>query len=409
MTVTAHSLVLLALQLIVTIMVAPGNLSASTASSIAAEQSQDHKDANTTIRETLLALERDPENHTAKEKLIKLFQETGDYKLCVKEFQKLLKREPKNASFYSWVGYCYAQQNNLEEAQRKSAEYFKKATELDPKNPKYFSNLGHAHVKLGVLHHKRGVMKRDELEKAITYFKDALALRPDHKEAATGLASTFAVLGQYDEGIQTLEAYLLYDKRNPEIYRWLVNLAIQKKDTGSVFRYLKNGLEIDPNNVDFNLQLGQVYASRGELDLAEEQAAKLAHLDAQKHKELNEDIELVRLEEHAREYLQKNEYDQAIEEYRRLLREEGDRDIFYAGIAYVYRQKGDLEKASENYRIATEFGPDKPRNFYNLGLTYEAQGRWREARYAFEHVVTLNPTYYDTSERLKRVSVKERS
>ena len=85
-------------------------------------------------------------------------------------------------------------------------------------------------------------------------------------------------------------------------------------------------------------------------------------------------------------------YEDGEREYLRAIALEPKRADFHNGLAILYTDKGDLEKAIESYRKAIEL---KPNHVYYLSLAeaYEKRGKFEEATKAYEESIKIKPTF----------------
>ena len=93
-----------------------------------------------------------------------LFTVSGMNEDAIKEFQAVLKQEPKNALAHAGLGQALFQMKKYEDA----ANHFKKAIELNPR-------LWKAHNSLGVIYDYKKQHK-----KAVQEYRAAIALKPDN-------------------------------------------------------------------------------------------------------------------------------------------------------------------------------------------------------------------------------------
>ncbi len=95
----------------------------------------------------------------------------GKYDEAIKKYTKGLRREPRSAVGYNYLGmaygYKYEQLRSLDWRQ-KEIEAFKKAIELDPNFYLPYINLGETYYNMG------------NLKEAASYFKKCLEIVPEH-------------------------------------------------------------------------------------------------------------------------------------------------------------------------------------------------------------------------------------
>jgi tetratricopeptide (TPR) repeat protein len=81
--------------------------------------------------------------------------------------------------------------------------------------------------------------------------------------------------------------------------------------------------------------------------------------------------------------LAEGKYTEAIAAYEEELSTTGDSANVYNNLATAYYQTGDVEKAIESLKLATEVSPDNGMPWLNLGMLYEAIGDLDAAKIAY--------------------------
>ncbi len=79
------------------------------------------------------------------------------------------------------------------------------------------------------------------------------------------------------------------------------------------------------------------------------------------------------------QYSLKGKYDQAIKEYRAVLKKRPDSAAAYNNIGFAWYDKKDMDKAIENHKKALKLNPDLANGYYGLALAYEKKGEREEA------------------------------
>ena len=94
-----------------------------------------------------------------------------------------------------------------------------------------------------------------------------------------------------------------------------------------------------------------------------------------------------------RRYISLGRYDEALEEYKWLVRQHPNYAGGYTGLAYCYAIRGDREAALANYRKAAELDPKNPENFYNIVYVLYKSERLEDAIESFKKAIALKPDH----------------
>ena len=70
----------------------------------------------------------------------------------------------------------------------------------------------------------------------------------------------------------------------------------------------------------------------------------------------------------------------------------GDRDVLLNNLGYAHLQVGRFDRALETLTAAVAANPDNARAHLNLGLTYYASSRFRDAVASFDRALELDPS-----------------
>lgn len=186
-----------------------------------------------------------------------------------------------DSEVYVEIGSCYYMLNQQKEA----AEYWNKAIELNPKNSKPYANLGNLNYKNG------------HIETAISLWLVALISTPEDAQTCLNLAIAFNQKTMRFESIKYFERYLKYceDKSSSE-YNQIKNkiqhcfdvanqyltfgaqLQSENQDKKAAACYFKS-LANYPNLSKTNLNLGSIFFSDKNLELAIKYWKTASHID----------------------------------------------------------------------------------------------------------------------------------
>ena len=133
----------------------------------------------------------------------------------------------------------------------------RKAIEVAPQN-------SFGYVQMGNL--KFAQKQYIEAEKA---YQQALDLNANSKDALRGLMNIYVAQKQIDRAIAAANAQIAKSPNNGSFYDLLGSLLFSvKKDLSSAETAFRKSVELDKNNSEAVIKLGQVQAARGEIDQA---------------------------------------------------------------------------------------------------------------------------------------------
>lgn len=188
------------------------------------------------------ALKLKPDYHEANYLLGKIYRSTKQYDLAISSIIKAIDSKPEEVSYLELLGIVYFE-NSL---YQKAEELLNKAKEMDGTNPYVYFTLGNIYA----IGYKNG-------EKAINYYKQALALDPDIPNGFLNLGNSYAMLNNAEEAIASFKKQISI---NPKSILALINLGriyklMGNKNLGN--KYLRQALKIDPNSQTAKLYLIQ--------------------------------------------------------------------------------------------------------------------------------------------------------
>lgn len=238
---------------------------------------------------------------------------------------------------------------------------------------------------------------RDNLDKSITYYKQALKIDQDFALAYAGMAVTYNSFGWYGylpnrEAIpQAREAAMKALEIDNTLGEAHTELAFTKLlldwDWSGSEREFKQALELNPNEARTHNLYAWLLSDIGRHDEAIEQSKQAYELDP---------LSVINWVNLGRHYYFKRDYDRAIEEYRKVI------DLFpnnkYSPVSWYPRsylalallQKGLYHEAIEEYLKA-----DYEHSWYCfLGYTYGVTGKREKALEILNHYLELSKKEY---------------
>ena len=165
------------------------------------------------------------------------------------------------------------------------------------------------------------------------------------------------------------------------LFALFIVLPLAAQDTG-----FTEAIKLDPDNAESWNSWGEEYLDKGEYDLALEAFSRAIALDP--------DFSYA-LYNRGRAYYYKGEYDRAIEDYNKAI----SLDLNFArawngrGVAYYY--KGEYDRAIEDYSKAIALDPDFSYALYNRGRAYYSKGDYDRAIEDYGRAIALDPNNAD--------------
>lgn len=296
-----------------------------------------------------------------------------------------------------------------------------KAIEVAPQSPVGYIQMGNL----------RALQNRPA--DAIQFYEQALERDSNAAEALLGLANTYLAQKQPDKAIARVQAQLSKHGDNSNFHYILGSLLIEKKDLAGSEYELKRAIDLDKNNVNALLKLGQVEVALGAADqaIATYQASAQSNPGDSRFYILTGEL-----------YEAKQDWDKAKEMYQKALQIQPDNPLASNNLAYVMlAQGGNVDVALSMAQIARRGMPDSanaadtlgyaylkkgaynsavdlfkeaikldksstpdPTFYYHLGLAYEKTEKAGLAKQQFEHALKISPTFSDASDARRHLA-----
>jgi tetratricopeptide (TPR) repeat protein len=310
----------------------------------------------------------------------------------------------------------------------KAEEEIRKAIEVAPGDPAGYTVLGNLRL----------LQKR--YEDAVRSYRLALDRDLSSGEALSGLMNTDLAQKQVDKAIADANAQIAKAPGSSAFYDLLGTVLFNnKKDLAGAEAALTKAAELDRNNADALIKLGQVQVVKGSLPTAIEtyersvkdnphqitfyillgELYEVQH-DSPKAKEAYQKA----LEIDANNALASNnlsylilqtggDVDEAVALAQTARRGTPDSPNAADTLAWAFYQKGYYQQSADLFQEALRLAakanrPDNPNIHYHLGLAYQKIGDAVLARKELERVLQINPNYND-AEDVKKALARLRS
>ena len=295
----------------------------------------------------------------------------------------IVRRRPRAATDHLDKGLQYYNKGSKENYQ-KAVEEFQQALTIDPKYSQAALYLARTYNSLF-----------DEAN-AKKYFQQALAIDPDYTEAHASYGAMLLDLGDQDESVRQLNAAVQRDPNN-EMSEYLFSIALTQKgmfDQGAAVA--RKAIQLDPNRAEGHLCLAKALSHLKDWTGAEAEYNRyleLSNFDSKLGGQLNY-------------YILGSLF--GMGKKKRAAQTDVWRDMrsdAYFGLCEAVNRQKRYDEAIAYCQKALAFDPSDPFSHYLLGLTFSEKynqagglGLLAAARGHFDQVITLNP---DTDEAAK--------
>ncbi len=246
-------------------------------------------------------------------------------------------------------------------------------------------------------------------EEAVESFRQALSLQPDNLPAKLRLATTLIDLNRMEESVPDLQEIVKRRPDHPLAHYDLGRAYAKLGRNDDALKSLSRACELAPDFGAAQYALALAYRDRGDQERYQRHAALF-----EKHKDgrrppaddpLQEEVWKLRagvstLLEKAALLQKEGRKEEAIAEYRKVLRIRPEHGMAHASLMGLYRHLGRLDEGEAQYRAVLRVNPDIPEVHYNYGFLLIDRGKPEEAINAFERALELNPSYADAHANL---------
>ena len=226
---------------------------------------------------------------------------------------------------------------------------FKLSTDLNPENPYYNNSLAYAYV------------KAELYDDAIEYYQKAIKLNPDAEWTSIvchALGAIYAeIKGNYEAAEATFNA----------------------------------GMVLDPNNVDIQLSLGDLYMTQNDLDRAIKTYCDAIGVDP---------LNYLTYAKTGLALWEKDYLEESIVAFHKSIELNPDFEIAQNNLGVVYLDGlGDPRESVQYFKKAVEINPNYTLAYFNLGRAYQAIGDKASAAEYYQMTMDLNKITEELSEK----------
>jgi tetratricopeptide (TPR) repeat protein len=168
----------------------------------------------------------------------------GEYDKAIAVYTEMLEKRPEIYQINQNIGNCHFKQEKYDLAE----EYYKKVLEHEPDNVEAILAIGNCYVNrrdkevekikdpTALFNIGSNFFSHSQYEEALKYYKRAIEIQEDFREAIYQLGLTYLTMTRYEESIETFEDYLKYDQdseRAAQVKNFLEFLKTKIKKKGT--------------------------------------------------------------------------------------------------------------------------------------------------------------------------------
>ena len=310
-----------------------------------------------------------------------------------------IKKDSLNPYLYFKRAHIYEHNDDLKHA----TEDMFRALSLDSARSEFFLYAAELFKKSA--EPKRGIALMD---KAITI--DSMNTDLYVKAAELAYIDT-TIKGNYLIALSYLNAAILKNPQNADIYFYKGNIFKELKDTTRAISSFQTATELNPKFYNAYVQLGLLLAQKKDKNAQKylDNAIKVSdkpedalYAKANILKETGLALEDAKKLPQAFE-----KYNEAIETYKKVIEVNYTNVESYMGIGFVYYQMDSVEQAYKYYSLATKIEPTYAGAYFSKGLCAEDLGRKKEAAELYQSCLNIDPKFTRAQEHLKKLQLPQ--
>ena len=343
------------------------------------------------------------------------FEKMKLFPSALEAYSKGLEKTSQGNLFYQKMGDLSLECNNIDA----SMEFYKKAHELSPDDrdvviklatitqtyyPQdvdsaidYYNSLLEFGIDLDKIYYELGHLYLNKADKvhAVTAFKLAQELDPENPYYNNSLAYAYVKAELYDDAI---EYYQHAIRLNPDA-EWT---SIVCHALGAIYAEIKEnyeaaeatfnaGMVLDPNNVDIQLSLGDLYMAQNDLDRAIKTYCDAISVEPENY---------LTYAKTGLALWEKDYLEESIVAFHKSIELNPDFEIAQNNLGVVYLDGiGDPKASVEYFKKAIEINPNYTLAYFNLARAYQVMGDKSMAAEYFQMTLDLNKITEELSEK----------
>ena len=230
----------------------------------------------------------------------------------------------------------------------------------------------------------------EDIESSKKHYKYVLSVKPNDPATMVELANTYSLTGD----IKTALKYINEEYRDAYVLKGSIYRTTDKLDLA--LSSYQTAVQLDPDFFIGHLQIGWLLTEMGDHKLALEYYANANEL---KPENLNASYGIAKSQQDL------GNYEEALNEYRKLLKIDSSAYVAYFNQGYIkqYHQE-QLDSAIYYYNELLDLEPTYIHGWYQLGEAYYSEGRNADAARAFSEALRIDENYQpaiDAAQKLR--------
>ena len=280
-------------------------------------------------------------------------------------YMKNLTKVQTLGCLFNNLGNLYQDANNIEAAKWALEE----AVAINP-------SLGLSHTNLGNVYLKQG-----KFNEAMAEYNRALQINADDAKTHNNMGNVLSNTARYTEAIREYKISLELDPNLTEAYRNIANAYRQTGYYAEAIAALKKALMFEPKSDELYAQLGETYVTAKDYDAAIPQFVRSLEIKATSGVSASL----------AYTYLQKGQIDYAIAQFKIALRSDPLNTNLYYGLGQSYNKLGKIDDEIAAYKQAISINPKMAGALLNLGNAYQEKKMYDAAVREYRKALAVEP------------------
>ncbi len=227
----------------------------------------------------------------------------------------------------------------------------------------------------------------NNLEGAIAYYSQALALAPNRTELLAQRSHLHAKRGNTAAALADITEALEADTQNAGYAYDRANLRLTVGDVQGAIADYTQALKLDPTFVKAYVNRGSARADWGDDHGAIEDYTQAIALNPPK------DVQAAAYLNRCLSYSNQGDQTRALEDCTTAINLRPSHGLAYQNRGLVRRRLGDLQGSLQDYNIAIQISPNSADAYYNRGLTRQAMADRVGAKEDLSQAIAIDPNY----------------